>query len=237
MLRHGWRLLSREVFALRTHALACRVDGPDRHRAALTVYSQALYAACSGERGRDLRDAAYVELWRYLRMCAVRRFADIAEDAAQSAVERTLSGFHRCRCPETFLAFALQRLADAARALRRWQFGSLGWLDQGDGSEQDDAPKDRLPDTHHADPLLSVIGKEECYRLEEVRSQFLAHHPRAAQQLDAVWLKFVDDLDEVAISRVLRRPVHSLYVLRSRGLAKLQANPAALSLASEHGLA
>jgi DNA-directed RNA polymerase specialized sigma24 family protein len=236
MVERRWRLLSRQVFARRTHAVACQAGGPNRHRAAVTVYSHALYAACSGEQGRESHDAAYVELWRYLRSCAASRFADVAEDATQSALERTLSSFHKCRCPEAFLAFALQQLADAARSLRQRQVGNLRWINLGTQGEHDDAPEFQLPDTHQPDPLLIVLGEEESHLLDEVRRDFLARHPRAAQQLDAVWLKFVDDLDEVAISRVLRRPIESLYVLRSRGLAKLQTNPAALSLASERGL-
>jgi RNA polymerase sigma factor (sigma-70 family) len=235
LARHGWQLLSREQLASETHELACRASRSSRPRAALAAYSRVLHMACSGALGSDRRDLAYVELWRYLRGCAARRFADGGEDVAQSALERTLASFHRCRRPNAFLAFALQQLSDAARTLRRQQRGAIASLDV-PADDQEDALAERLRDPRQVDPELIVVAREDRGRLDRIRDRFLERNPRAGQQLAAVWLKYVEELDESAISQHLGKPVGSLYVLRSRALTKLQMDPDVRSLARDRGL-
>lgn len=220
--RYGWLLLNRDEFARRTLEHIRAGIAADPVRAAIYTYSHALHMACSGAEGDERQELSYTELSRYLYDSARRRYSDVAEDAAQSALERTFTAFERCRLPGTFLAFALRQLMDAARALRRH------------ANHQPLHPS--LPDQPQADPANRVIADEMRWRFELLAAEFLRKHPRSAQQFAALRLKFIDGLDEVAISQRLGKPVPSVYVLRSRAIEKLRVEPEWRALAGELGI-
>ncbi|MGH2347243.1 MAG: hypothetical protein ACRDG4_18605, partial [Chloroflexota bacterium] len=150
LARFGWRLLTPSAFALRTYAYLRAGIASDPHRAATYTYSQALHVACSGAEGAARQNLAYSELFRYLSYRAARQYPDIRDDAVQSALTRTFAGFARCRRPETFFAFALQQLTDAARPPRRQGAGQVRSLDApiGEGAA---TLADLLPDLDRAD--------------------------------------------------------------------------------------
>ena len=106
----GWQLLGREAWARQAADLVRIGAAADPNRAAMLVYSQALYTACSGSEGRQRQNHGYSELFRYLFDGARRRYPEIAEDVTQRASERVFALFDRCRTPGAFLAFAFQQL-------------------------------------------------------------------------------------------------------------------------------
>ncbi len=225
LARHGWQLLEHAVFVQRTSDHLNAGVATDAHRCAVNTYCQALYQACSGVEGSERQELAYTELFHYLYDCAHRYCPDVCDDATQRALEHTFTGFDRCRYAGAFLAFALQRLMDAARALRREEKSWGG-----------DEPHVEAASTWQVDPVEVVLSRERRTRLQHFADEFLRQHPRAAQQFAALWLKYVEDLDEAAISRKLGKPIRSVYVLRARAIEKLRAEPRWREFAAEWGI-
>jgi DNA-directed RNA polymerase specialized sigma24 family protein len=235
LARHGWQLLEREEFVRRTVAhLRAGIAG-DPRRAATYTYSLALHAACSGVDGPARRERGYTELHRYLYDSARRRYPDVCDDATQRALEAVFTGFARCRQPGAFLAFALQCLMDAARVARRPLSRGEQSLATPVGDNGRDTLGDLLPDARQPDPAEVVLDGERRARLGRYADEFLRKHPRARDQLAALWLKYIEGLDDATIGRRLGKPVSSVYVLRSRAIAKLHAEPRWRALAGECG--
>jgi RNA polymerase sigma factor (sigma-70 family) len=227
----GWQLLGREAWARRAADLVGSGAAADLERAAMLVYSQALYSACSGSEGRQRQDQAYGELFRYLYAGARRRYPVIAEDITQRASERVFALFTRCRTPGAFLAFAFQQLLDSARAVRRQS--DIG------GSAHDSAvgpaELDRLPD-RQPDMAAQMIAAELRARFEQLSAEFLRKHPRAGRQIAALRLKYIDGLDDDAICRLLDTSIGSIYTLRARAIEKLRTEPEWRALAADFGI-
>lgn len=233
--RYGWRLLDPETFAYRTLGLVADDTVADAQRAAIHTYCHALYTACSGAEGAERQNLAYAELFRYLYDSARRRYPDHAAEAAQLAIERVFLSFERCHEPGTFLAFAFQQLRDAARAIQRQEQRCPQSLDapRSDGQE---ALGTYVADERQPELSVSVIAEELRQRFKEIIKEFLRVHPRAAQQIAALQLKYIDGLDDTAISHRLGVSVNSVYVLRSRAIKRLQSDPYWQALAIELGI-
>ena len=235
LARHRWQLLEPEEFARRAMEHVRAGVASDPRRAATYTYSQALHIACSGAEGADRQNLGYTELFRYLYDSARRRYPDVSEDATQRALEATFTTFERCRQPGAFLAFAFQHLMDAARALRRQMGSGVRHLETCVG-DSETALGELLPDPQASDPADEVIAGEQRSRLERCRAEFLRRHPRARQQFEALWLKYVEGLADAAIGERLGKPVSSVYVLRSRAIEKLRAEPSWRAIAAELGI-
>ncbi len=229
--RHDWRLVGRDEFVRRTVEHTRSGAATDPQRAAVGVYCLALYHACSGGEGPARKELAYTELHRYLFDAARQRYPEIAEDVTQSALERTVAAFGRCRQPVAFLAFAFQHLLDAARALRRQERHAPRSLEP----EDDDNPSPQLAD-EQADLGAYVLNDERRTALKRSAEAFLTEHPRASQQLAALWLKHIDGLDDRSIGDRLGVTIDHVYVLRSRVARKLRSDPRWRSLAVEFGI-
>lgn len=231
--RHGWSLLRRDEFIQRTKERFQTDPSYDATRAAMWVYSEALYAACSGAEGDARREQGYHEVHYWLYTIAHQRYRDVAEDATQQALLRVYTGFRRCRQAGTFLMFALLQLREAARQLRR-QLSRCESLDQlravaGGLSE-------RIADTAPAPDDRALAGELQS-RIEQLHGTFLRKHPRAGVQVAAVWMKYVVGLDDQEMARQLGKSLNQVYVLRSRGLRKLATDPAWRAVAAELGIA
>jgi len=227
----GWQLLGREAWARQAADLVWAGAAADANRAAVLVYSQALYTACSGSEGRQRQNQGYSELFRYLFDGARRRYPEIAEDITQRASERVFGLFARCRTPGAFLAFAFQQLLDAARVVRRQnqQEGIARAPAVGPGDLE------RLPD-QQPDMAAQMIAAELRARFEQLSIEFLRKHPRAGQQLAALRLKYIEGLDEDAIGRLLGKSTGSVYTLRARAVEKLRTEPEWRALAADFGI-
>jgi RNA polymerase sigma factor (sigma-70 family) len=228
----GWHLLGRATWARQAADLVRAGMAADPGRAAMFVYSQVLHTACSGIDGRARQNLAYTELFRFLFESARRRYPEIAEDATQRASERVFAQFDRCRTPGTFLAFALQQLMDAARAVRRQN--GLDAIPQA-------APAAGIGDLHNLpdrqpDMAAQIITAELRARFEDLSREFLRKHPRAGRQIAALRLKYIDGLDEAAIGQLLGKSTGSVYTLRARAIEKLRAEPEWRALAADFGI-
>jgi DNA-directed RNA polymerase specialized sigma24 family protein len=227
---YGWRLLERDAFTARTWAHVRTQVLRDAARAAKFVYSEALYAACSGMEGTMRREQGYAELHRWLYDVAYHRYGDLAEDVTQQALLATYASFSRCRQAGTFMMFTLLQLREAAHALRRQAAAELAWRE---GEAADGAPHaERVPDAAPSPEALALHAERRA-KLEQCRAAFLRQHPRAAAQFAAVWLKFILGINDHEISRRLGKPIDHIYVLRARGLRKLQSEPQWRDLASD----
>jgi RNA polymerase sigma factor (sigma-70 family) len=233
MAQRDWQLLDRDEWV--RIVVERVVAGPvtDPHRVAVYAYSEVLHAACSGAAGALAQNRGYDEILRYLLERARRRYPPFAEDVAQRAAESTFALFERCRVPGALLAFAAQQLLRAIRDHIRQEYRA-GWptaapVEAAFGETQ-------LADQTLADLAEPMIAEELRKRFEELTIEFLNKHPRAAQQLSTLRLKYIDGLDDVAISRRLGKPIGSVYVLRSRAAEKLRAEPAWRELAAEFGI-
>ncbi len=233
--RFAWRLLPQAEFVRRTYAQLHTAGANDPHRAAMCTYSQALYVACSGAEGGARQNLAYTELSCYLHGKAARHYPDACDDLAQSALTRTFTAFARCRRPETFLAFALQQLMDAARPLRRPGGGQMQSLGAPIGKSATTLGEE-LPDRETAGPAEQAIAREQQVRLRRMADEFQRNHPRARDQLAVLWLKYVEGLNDAEISRRLGKPIKNIYVLRSRAITKLEKESSCQALAMELGI-
>lgn len=230
--RWGWQLLDHDVFVERTVEFLRNGVAVDAEKAAIHAYNYALYDACSGNEGDQRRERAYYELWVYLSSVARLRYADVADDAAQRAIQRTLETFEQCRDAGTFMAFVLQHLRDAVRSIRRQSGPPNRSLDPGSDVQPPAEPRiEPQPDVDQ-----KLLDAERRLALEQLAVAFLQRHPRAKNQFDALWLKYVENLDEAEISALLGKPVNIVYVLRARAIKKLREDPAWRELARELGI-
>jgi len=236
--RYGWELVDREALlsAVEREYLSRPERGAGAARAALLwSYSAILYRACSGAEGAQRQELGYNELYRFLARAAARRYGRVAAEATQLAVERIYLSFERCRQPETFLAFVLQKLRDAARAELRLAAQSAEQLpvDAADNAEiSQGAPLGDL-----ADPAEHFAQSDLRQRMANCAAGFVRAHPRAAQQFAALWLKYIEGLDDQTIGQRLGRTPAAVQVLRSRALRRLRTEPGWQLLASELGMA
>jgi RNA polymerase sigma factor (sigma-70 family) len=232
--QHKWQLLAREDFIRRTLMCAHIDAGGDLQRAAIHSYVLALYEACSGTLGAEKQNLAYTELFKYLYDTAHRRYPDICEEATQQAIVSIFTQFAHCRTPGAFLAFALQYLMNAVRSLRR-QEDHFPWPLSSFVDEEHSHHGAALPAQQALEPSALLLASEQRSHLDELTRSFLQKHPRAVRQFEALRLKFIDGLDELAISQRLGKSVKSIYVLRARALEKLRAEPEWRAFASELG--
>jgi len=230
LAQHGWQLLAHGEFARQVVALLEAGVIAEPRAAAMYVYSLCLYAACSGAEGLDRQELGFTELYQYLYRLSFREHATLASDLRQEAINESLfkvwQRLDRCRKPAAFLAFAAYEMRNV---LRPW------WrrvIPEADLAEIESMPGQRLDD----DPVEQALNGELRQQVRGYFEQSLHRYPRAKQQLEAVWLKYIENLDDVTIGAYLKKPVASVHVLRSRGLERLRTEPGWCSIAGEFGL-
>lgn len=225
--RHGWALLDHVEFARRVAAALAAGDAAEPWPAAVNVYCRCLYTACRGDQGPERQELAFTELHRYLYELSFREVADLAPDLRQDAVNETLlrvwQKLENYYKPGAFLAVAALELRNV---LRPW------WTRKVQPLPLDLIEDQPAPDSTD-DPLASALRSELRERVRACFDEVLRRQPRARQQLEAVWLKYIVELDDETISAYLSKPVASVHVLRSRGLSHLRAAPAWQLMAQE----
>jgi RNA polymerase sigma factor (sigma-70 family) len=233
--RHSWQLIDEKECTRRAIVIMRAGSITDPTRAAMNAYTLVMYNACSGAEGSQRRNLAYRELHRFLFDHACQRCADVAEDATQRAIIRVYESFNDCRKPGAFLAFALQRLRDAVKAIRRHERRPSQSLERSFGDDLIPLG-DLLPDTSQPAMDEQIIAVDLQARIQQVYTEFRLRHPRAGKQLDALWLKYIDGLDDLAISRQLGTTTANVHVLRCRAIKKLNNDPQWRTLAAEFGM-
>lgn len=228
LARHEWSLLERDELVRQSIVFIREGIADTPERAVIHTYSQALHRACSGEEGIERQNRGYSELYYYLYAIALRRYSDVYEDATQAAIEQIYTVFALCRQPGTFLAFALHRLMNAVRVTRR-QAGPESHRNSYEHVQ-------RATFQHQHDPLEMALQGELRARFAMLAADFRQRHRRAARQFAALQLKYLEGLDDEAIAERLGVPLRNVYVLRSRAIKKLRAEPAWRAFAAELGI-
>lgn len=235
--RYHWQLIDRDALIQRvSSALQSRAeqDAAAIRATILCVYSVTLYRACSGQAGPERWEQGYIELYHFLDGVARYRYPAVRADATQRALEQVYLTYRRCRRPETFLAFVLQKLRDAARAeLRALATGRTTCDDSasGDGCFEALAQPSSTPD-----PGEVAAFHDFQQQLAQCSATFLRRHPGATYQFATLWLKYIKGLSDQAISRQLGKSVGAVHVLRSRAIRRLRQEPSWQTLADELGL-
>lgn len=238
MADNDWRLIGETVFveAVLAHVPADQALDPQQiRRWCISAYcSQALYPACLGALGPDSQRRAFEELAGYLERIARRRWPDVAQEAVQTGLVMIYEKVRLCRTPEAFLAFAIQQVWDAAKKHMRVGQRAVSleeWQTQLDA------------DGEAADRDIAAAGDEglEAVTLDaDLRRQVAARirvawqgHPRARRQLEAVWLRYLHELSNEEVARVLETTPQNVSVLINRGLEKLREDDELERLAGE----
>ncbi len=227
--RYGWRLLNREEFIRRVVTCVALGEVSDAWSAAIHVYCHCLYAACSGSEGELRQEIGFVELQRYLYEISLREARDLPVDVLLEVVNDTLCRIWQrlgsYRKPGSFLAIAGYELRNAIRPF--WSRPPVLPLDE--VPEQSDI---RLEEDLEQTAINSELRRQvkDCFDL------VLQEHPRARQQLEAVWLKYIVGLDDTTISNRLGKSIANVQVLRSRGLNHLRSQRSWQQLAQDFEL-
>jgi DNA-directed RNA polymerase specialized sigma24 family protein len=238
--RYDWRLLDGEELALRAAACVRVGEITDPGKAAVHVYCACLYAACRGDEGPARQERAFIELQRYLYDLSFREVFTLPPDIRLEQINETLLRIWRrlpaYYKPGAFLAVAAMELRNV---MRPW------WTRPSSGRER--RPWEQPPTSIEASsqeiagesddaPLQQALSEELSRQVRACFDEALRRNPRARQQLEAVWLKYIAGFDDATIGRYLEKPVTSIHVLRSRGIKRLRAEPCWQQLAQDLGL-
>lgn len=232
--RYGWQLLDHEtavrlILARRAQCAAAGVTLPVR-AATLAIYSAALYRACSGAEGAARREQGFAELAQLLDRVAARRYRAVWMDVSQQALEQICRSFGRCRHEETFIAFALQQLRNAARK-------ELRALTRAEATVSLDLDPPAVGQLHAPDDTVETVFAHDLSRdLRACLRRALERHPRATAQFMALWWSYIDCVDDKTIAGRLGRTTAAVQVLRSRALSRLRDDPGLRLLAAELGM-
>ncbi len=156
------------------------------------------------------------------------------DDAAQSAIEHTCRLFANCRQPVAFLAFAHQQLMNAVKTLWRQEGRPVQPLTSPHGAGN--GLLEAIVAVEQPDLAAQVVIDEQWLILNRRAAEFLGDNPRSVKQFLALWMKYIELLDDSQISQKLDVPLTSLAVLRSRAKKKLRADSRWRALAVEFGI-
>lgn len=229
--RHKWSLLDRETLLARALAALRQQPEVEIGYLVLGVYNQALYSACSGAEGDKRRQEAFEELRRMLLEQAKRREPEIGEDATQEAITLICGRLDACREPRAFFTFARQQLQLALRRLGRREHRQRLSLDRAVGEDEAILGDTVASNDEEIEEVL--LSRELASEVRALLAKILRENPHAQNQIEAVRMKFLDDLDDETISRKLGISVKSVHEARSRGLRRLRSDPGFDSLRSE----
>jgi len=230
LARYDWRLLERDELVRRVMELLASGAVAEARPAVMHVYCQCLYSACSGVEGPERQEQGFHELQRYLYQLSFAEHTTLAPDLRWEVINETLlriwQKFQQCRKPAAFLAFAGYELRNA---IRPWWSRAVPTVSLEEIGDSASARGD-------ADPIAHALSDELRELVHVSFESSLRRHPRAKQQLEAVWLKYIRGLDDATIGAYLEKPVASVQVLRSRGLERLRAEPGWQRIAREFGI-
>jgi DNA-directed RNA polymerase specialized sigma24 family protein len=235
--RYGWGLITRDDL-LTLVEQACQRHGAHDAAAAriatLACYSAIMHRACSGADGRARQEQGYTELHAFLAAVARRRYANVGAEATQRALERIFVSFASCRQPETFLAFPLQQLRDAARAEFHTELRAAEALPDSDGALA--TAWQLAAASQRPDPVDTAIRRDILDHIGHCARRFVQRYPRATQQFAALWMRHIEGLDDETIGQRLGTSSAAVQVMRSRAARRLRADPDWQRLAYELGV-
>ena len=167
----------------------------------------ALHEACHKVEDEARCERGYLELHRFLFRVACSRWPDMARIVTQRALVLVFEQIGRCQSPDTFGAFALNKLRQAFKDELRYR--------------GKDAPRKK---TNHVgtqgawSTLQSQLANQESLR--ELIAAIRRLDRRRQQQV--ILFKFLGGLSDDAIANRLDIEVGNVRVIRCRGLKQLR---------------
>jgi RNA polymerase sigma factor (sigma-70 family) len=219
LARHSWRLLDKTTLAAQALLLTQSERAPTAehaNRVCQQVYAHTLYAALQDPARREL---AYGELHIYLHRIAQRQFPDGADDIVQDAMRWLCEHQHTCREPGSFLKFAMLQLNNPFRRYTSSgrELSLEAWLEGGETTAE------HLPTSLVAPDLeAEVLARAQAADFLGWMRRVIEENPRARDQFRVVAMKYLDEDTVEEIAATLQTSVNNVYVLLSRGLAKLR---------------
>jgi RNA polymerase sigma factor (sigma-70 family) len=208
--KYRWTLLSEEKLTALVIDAVQRGHILDNLEPLVThLYTLALYSACRKKDDLELHERGYTDLFRYLYRAACQRWPDLAEDVTQRALLLVYQQIQRCTNPAAFRSFALFKLLQAAKELRR-SAGidqSLEIISPAALAESDDTLTAALVRQEGTGTLLDALK-----RLQDA-------------QRHTISLKFFSGLSDDEIAEQLAITAGHVRVLRFRGLEQLRQDP------------
>lgn len=217
MARYAWTLLPEaDLIDHVLGAIPSETASPNLERVAITTYVLILHAACRQAEDADLRERGYTDLFRYLYRAAYNRWPHLAEEAVQAALVLIYEQIDRCRSPAAFLQFALYKLLQAAKDVRRRRdkdhvVESLDQITTGD----------RMYPGEEQDVLDELLLTQER---QQVLLDALANLPDRTRK--TIVQKYFAGLSDQEIGELLQITVNHVRVIRFQGIQQLRRNNA-----------
>ncbi|MEZ4866489.1 MAG: sigma-70 family RNA polymerase sigma factor [Caldilineaceae bacterium] len=213
--RYDWTLLTEDELCRE----AQQVIAPEQRAAEVEklvtgCYAKALYTACCQIDDSARREAAYIELRRFLYVNAQKRDPIEAEDLAQAALQLVIVQLDQCHTPTAFFTFAIFKLLQVIKELRRRQAKAQQYGDDETEVERVIEPQQQK--------LVDRLTREEGWAL---LLNAVADLPNERQR-SVVLLKYVEELSDEEIAQQLGITANNVRVLRTRALSTLRSNPA-----------
>jgi DNA-directed RNA polymerase specialized sigma24 family protein len=225
--RYAWRLLSVAEAVKRIKLHPERPSDAHAFQVASAVYGEALYAACCGDRGDEMREQAFAELHHYVYLRSLHKATSFTPEDRQDLIHDVILAVCQrlpyYRAPGAFLFNVDNELKNVLRR-RRSDRRRLLPIQRAES----------IPDTQaYCDPVFVALRNDQRFVIQRCFRQMMRRHPRSQHQLAAVWLKFIQEMDDSSISSYFAKPIANIHVLRSRGMKQLRTHPAIQSLHHE----
>lgn len=236
LTHNNWQLLPAETLAslVVERMAAAPSDKTPREFAYFIYCEQALYPACRGLHGQSLRQLGFAELASFLYKKALKYGPQDAQDLAHQAIVAIYQNMDGCHHPGTFLAFALQQLryCHTKRMRTAEREPSLDEMMEQDLYGDDPRVDSQFSTTTDSTAQQAIDNQLQTLLRQRLR-QLRAEFPRAAQQWDAFWLRYIEGLTAEESAERLGVTMTALYTLVSRAKDKLHEDPAIVVLAEQ----
>ncbi|MFN8472512.1 MAG: sigma-70 family RNA polymerase sigma factor [Anaerolineae bacterium] len=234
--KNDWRLLSQQE--LTEHVLAGVSEGEaadEKHLRQLAVRGyceKGLYPACMGQTNEFQQRRAFVEINWYLKKVAVGDGVppEAATEAAQSAIKKLFEKRNAIRTPGGILMYAIRIMWTAVRDNRAAEHRAVTEADMGEPSDEGIGVSEVTPEDEAAQNELRQQLRQQ---LLATLDALLKQRPRARKQLEAVRLRYVEEMSTAETAQRMGLKEAQVYPLLSRGLALLRNDEKLRALARE----
>lgn len=170
-------------------------------------YIRVIYEACCQATDQARRERAYEELFRILYRVACQRWPDLVNSVVQRGLELVYQQLDRCHDPATFLAFALNKLRQAATEELRVR-----------AKTKSDLPLIEVGSTAEVEPPHIPLHQAESLR---ILISALERLPNDRQQKAIIW-KYFEGMSDQEIGARLGITANYVRKLRHDGLTRLR---------------
>jgi RNA polymerase sigma factor (sigma-70 family) len=206
--KYDWALVEEdELVKLVIASVQMGASSAKLEQTAIRHYMVALHGACQQVEDELRCERGYQELHRFLFRVACNRWPDMVEIVTQRALVLVYEQIDRCRSPDTFGAFALNKLRQAYKDELRYRGKELSWQNLDPARTQGGWST-----------LQSQLADQECFR--ELVAAIKRLGNKRQQQI--ILLKFLGGLSDDEIANRLDIEIGNVRVIRHRGLKQLR---------------